>query len=54
MGEPGRRILLRGLSVLCAPGCRTKWLALHRMDSATEAERMRFLDKVETTFAKLT
>ncbi len=27
MGEPGRRILLRGLSVLCAPGCRTKWLA---------------------------
>ncbi len=54
MGEPGRRILLRGLSVLCAPGCRTKWLALHRMDSATEAERTRFLDKVETTFAKLT
>ncbi len=54
MGEPGRRILLRGLSVLCAPGCRTKWLALHRMDSATQAERTRFLDKVETTFARLT
>ncbi len=53
MGEPGRRILLRGLSVLCAPGCRTKWLALHRMDSATQAERTRFLDKVETTFARL-
>ncbi len=53
MGEPGRRILLRGLSVLCAPGCRTKWLALHRMDSASEAERTRFLAKVESTFAKL-
>jgi putative NADPH-quinone reductase len=53
MGEPGRRILLRGLSVLCAPGCRTKWLALHRMDSASEAARGRFLDKVERSFARL-
>ncbi len=53
MGEPGRRILLRGLKVLCGPGCRTKWLALHRMDSATERQRKRFLEKVETYFATL-
>jgi NAD(P)H dehydrogenase (quinone) len=53
MGEPGRRILLRGLSVLCAPGCRTLWLALHRMDSVSEAKRAGFLAKVERTFAAL-
>ena len=53
MGEPGRRILLRGLSVLCAPGCRTKWLALHRMDSASDAQRSGFLAKVEAYFSRL-
>jgi NAD(P)H dehydrogenase (quinone) len=52
MGEPGRKILLRGLSVLCAPRCRTKWLALHQMDSTSEAKRKRFLDKVEGVFRR--
>lgn len=47
MGEPGRRILLRGLKPLVAPGARTFWLALHRMDSVSETERMAFLDRVE-------
>ncbi len=50
MGEPGRKIMLRGLSVLCAPRCRTLWLALHQMDSASAAKRGRFLDKVEGVF----
>jgi NAD(P)H dehydrogenase (quinone) len=53
MGEPGRRILLRGLSVLCAPRCTTKWLALHQMDSVSEAKRLAFLDRVEAHFARL-
>lgn len=53
MGEPGRRILLRGLSVLCAPGCRTLWLGLHEMDSAPEAKRLAFLAKTERVFARL-
>ncbi len=53
MGEPGRRMLLRGLSVLCAPACKTLWLGLHRMDSVSAAERGRFLDKVETAMAAL-
>ncbi len=52
MGEPGRRILLRGLSVLCAKGCKTKWLALHQMDSVSEAKRLGFLDRVEKVFAR--
>jgi NAD(P)H dehydrogenase (quinone) len=46
MGEPGRKILLRGMPVLCAPGCRTQWLALHKMDSATDRQRDAFLKKV--------
>jgi NAD(P)H dehydrogenase (quinone) len=54
MAEPGRRMLLRGLSVLCAPGCKTKWLALHQMDSVSEPKRKRFLDKVETAFKRMT
>jgi NAD(P)H dehydrogenase (quinone) len=53
MGEPGRRILLRGLSVLCAPGCKTLWMALHEMDSVGEARRKDFLAKVEKRFAGL-
>jgi NAD(P)H dehydrogenase (quinone) len=53
MGEPGRRMLLRGLSVLCAPRCRTTWLALHQMDSVSETKRKRFLDKVERVFTKV-
>jgi NAD(P)H dehydrogenase (quinone) len=53
MGEPGRRILLRGLSVLCAPRCRTTWLALHQMDSVSEAKRAAFLAKVQRFSAAL-
>lgn len=53
MGEPGRRILLRGLSMICAPRCRTMWLALHEMDSAGEEKRKSFLATVENAFRSL-
>ncbi len=53
MGMPGRRILLTGLSVLCAPRCSTFWLGLHRMDSVTAAERERFLARVRRRLARL-
>jgi NAD(P)H dehydrogenase (quinone) len=53
MGEPGRRILLRGLPVLCAPGCKTRWLALHKMDSTTDKQRASFLRKVTKATAEL-
>jgi hypothetical protein len=46
IGMPGRRTLLTGLGVLCAPGCRTFWLAHHRMDSSTPETRSVFLDRV--------
>lgn len=53
MGAPGRRILLTGLSVLCAPRCRTFWLGLHRMDGASAAEREAFLARVRGRMARL-
>jgi putative NADPH-quinone reductase len=53
MGEPGRRILLRGLRPLVARRCRTLWLALHRMDSATAEQRARHLERVARAFAAL-
>lgn len=51
MGEPGRRILLRGFRPLVHPSCRTEWIALHNMDSATPAKREAFLDRVARTMA---
>ena len=53
MGAPGRRILLTGLSVLCAPRCRTFWLGLHRMDGSSAAEREAFLARVRARMARL-
>ncbi len=53
IGMPGRRMLLTGLSVLCARGCRTFWLAHHRMDSSTPASRAAFLGRVQRRLARL-
>jgi NAD(P)H dehydrogenase (quinone) len=52
MGEPGRKILLRGLPALCGVGCKRVWLGLHKMDSATEKQRMAFLKKVGKAIAE--
>ena len=46
MGFPGRRTLQRGVRSLCHPLCRTPFVALYRMDSTTEAERSRHLQRV--------
>jgi NAD(P)H dehydrogenase (quinone) len=53
MGAPGRRTLLTGLSVLCAPRCRTFWLGLHRMDNVDLAGRKAFLGKVRAKLVRL-
>lgn len=53
MGEPGRRVLLRGIRALCHRRCRTRWLALHRMDEIGPAERKAFLDRVARELAAL-
>lgn len=53
VGMPGRRTLLTGLGVLCAPRCRTFWLAHHEMDSSTPESRARFLERVERRMLRL-
>ncbi len=53
MGEPGRRILIRGLRPLIAARARTLWLALHEMDTRTAAEREAFLATVRAKLARV-
>ena len=53
VGDPGRRIVMRGLKGLVSPRCRTFWCALHRMDSVTAAQREAFMAKVTRTLERL-
>jgi hypothetical protein len=53
IGDPGRRIVLRGVRPLCHPGCRTFWLGHYRMDSSTPESRARFLERVEALAARI-
>ena len=52
-GDPGRRIVMKGLRPLCHRRCRSFWLGHYRMDSSTPASRARFLRKVEALAAGL-
>ena len=47
IGDPGRRIIMRGVKPLCHPRCRTFWLGHYRMDSSTPASRSTFLARVD-------
>lgn len=53
MGRPGARVLLTGIKVLCAPRCRTLWLALHRIDVVGQAAREAFLARVKREMGQL-
>jgi NAD(P)H dehydrogenase (quinone) len=53
MKAPGRQIMLRGLKALCGPRCKTLWIALHRLDSAPDGRRRRFLATVERRLARV-
>ncbi len=50
-GEPGRRLVGRGLRSCCRAGTRLQWIAMYDMDRSTPAERRRFLDRVERALA---
>jgi putative NADPH-quinone reductase len=52
MSHPGKRLITRGLRVLCARGCRVTWLEIDRMDRRTPPELAAYRDKVEATFAR--
>lgn len=53
VGEPHRRILMRGMRALCAPGCKQLWLGCYRMDSATRNKRDRYLAAVRRRMARV-
>ncbi|RZS52105.1 putative NADPH-quinone reductase [Sphaerotilus mobilis] len=53
IGDPGRRLFLRGLKPLYARGCRTTWLQLHAMNYASHADRSRFLARVRHTLSRV-
>lgn len=53
VGDPGRRILMRGIKPLMHPRCRTFWCALHRMDGVSAAEREAFKAKVRRRLERL-
>ncbi len=51
MGDPGKKVMLRGFKPLLAPRSRAVWAALHHMDRNTPAQRRRFLDRVARKLA---
>ena len=53
VGEPHRRIIMRGIRALCARRCKTVWMAIFNMDSASAEARTRYLRKIETRMAGL-
>ncbi|TYC56439.1 NAD(P)H-dependent oxidoreductase [Rhodobacterales bacterium] len=46
VGEPGRKIILRGIRLLAHPRCKTLYLAHFKMDSSTPESRQRYLSRV--------
>ncbi len=46
MGDPGRKLFLRGLRALFARRCGVLWLQLFSMNNATADDRSRFLERV--------
>lgn len=53
MGRPGQRVLMTGIRVLCAPRCKTLWLALHRIDVVGEEARKAFLERVRVEMRRV-
>lgn len=51
-GEPGKRVILRGLRSLCHPLARTRWVAFYGNDTATAADRSAFLERVASAMTK--
>ena len=52
-GEPGKRVLLRGLRSLVGRRARTRWIAAYALDRSSSTDRQRFLDRVGRNLARL-
>lgn len=53
IGFPGKRVILRGIRILCAKRCRTAFVAHYLMDASTPATRARHLEKVRKVSRRL-
>ncbi|MFT6774483.1 MAG: NAD(P)H dehydrogenase (quinone) [Paracoccaceae bacterium] len=53
MGRPGRSVLLRGVASCCAPRCKTFFMGLHKMDTASADDRSAFLARVSRRIARI-
>ncbi|MEO1092757.1 MAG: NAD(P)H-dependent oxidoreductase [Pseudomonadota bacterium] len=53
VGDPGRRIIMRGLKDLAHPRCRSFWCALHLMDQISAAQREAFAERVRRRLLRL-
>jgi NAD(P)H dehydrogenase (quinone) len=53
VGQPGRRTLLRGFRGVCHPLSRTKYIAIYKMDSSTDAQRRKHLQRIKNTVRRL-
>jgi putative NADPH-quinone reductase len=51
MGDPGRRVVMRGFLPLLARNCRAAWAATYGMDSAGPRQLERFLETVSRKLA---
>ena len=52
-GEPGRRMLRRGIRSQASLRCRTRWVALYGNDQIEASARERFLQRVDHEFASV-
>jgi NAD(P)H dehydrogenase (quinone) len=52
VGEPHRRVLMRGLRALCSKRCRQLWVACYKMDDSTPEKRAAFLVSVRRRMAQ--
>jgi len=54
MGNPSRRVLMRGLArLIVAPGAERFWLALYGMENAAAANRRGFIEQVRARVARI-
>ncbi|WP_422021596.1 NAD(P)H-dependent oxidoreductase [Roseibium sp.] len=51
VGEPGRKTIMRGIKLLAKPGCKTRYLALYKMDSSTLEGRTNYIETVKEKVA---
>lgn len=51
-GGVGKRLMTMALPTLCAPGCRTRWIAMYDIDRSTDVQRARFVARVERELSR--